>query len=47
MVPSETFDIFISRTVLIRAGIYKLATGVRINVQAMGKYRGATQRVCN
>lgn len=26
---------------------YKLATGVRINVRAMGKYRGATQRATN
>lgn len=33
--------------VLVHAVIYKLATGVRINVRAMGKYRGATQRATN
>lgn len=43
---AKTFD-FSSRTVLVRAGIYKLATGVRMNVRAMGKYRGATQRATN
>lgn len=38
---------FFLTAALVHAVIYKLATGVRINVRAMGKYRRATQRATN